>query len=66
MTVRIMMQVREKLQKLDCYFAKLADAMDSWIDAWEQLNPRELPAAEKRSSSQASSKHALPNGNAKA
>ena len=65
MMVYILMQVREKLQKLDGYFLKLADAMESWIDAWEQLNPPETPA-EQRSLPQASSKHVLPNGNAKA
>ena len=59
------MQVREKLQKLDGYFLKLADAMESWIDAWEQLNPPETPA-ERKALPQAASQHVLPNGNAKA
>ena len=65
MMVHILMQVREKLQKLDGYFSKLADAMESWIDAWEQLNPPEM-SAEQTSLPQASPKHVLPNGNAKA
>lgn len=65
MTVHITMQVREKLQKLDGYFLKLADAMESWIDAWEQLNPPETPV-EQNTLPQASSQHVLPNGNAKA
>lgn len=65
MTVHITMQVREKLQKLDGYFLKLADAMESWIDAWEQLNPPETPV-EQKTLPQASPQHVLPNGNAKA
>ena len=65
MTVNVMLQVREKLQKLDGYFLKLADAMESWIDAWQQLNPPETPA-EQQPLPQASAQHVLPNGNAKA
>ena len=62
-------QVREKLQHLhqDGYFLKLADAMESWIDAWEQLNP---PAASFQQPATAEAKaqaamHTLPNGTAK-
>jgi len=32
-------QVKEKLGKIDPYFVKLADAMVTWIDAWDELNP---------------------------
>jgi reversibly glycosylated polypeptide/UDP-arabinopyranose mutase len=31
-------QVRAKLGQLDPYFNKLADAMATWIEAWEELN----------------------------
>ncbi|GFZ08009.1 reversibly glycosylated polypeptide 2 [Actinidia rufa] len=34
--------VKEKLTPLDPYFKKLGDAMVTWIEAWEELNP---PAA---------------------
>ncbi len=56
-------QVREKLQKLDGYFLKLADAMEAWIDAWEQLNPAEAPAALSESKAPPA-QHALANGKA--
>lgn len=39
------LQVREKLGPLDAYFGKLADAMEVWIAAWDQLNP--APVAQK-------------------
>jgi reversibly glycosylated polypeptide/UDP-arabinopyranose mutase len=32
-------QVREKLEIIDPYFQKLADAMVTWIEAWDELNP---------------------------
>lgn len=32
-------QVKEKLAKVDPYFDKLADAMVTWIEAWDELNP---------------------------
>ncbi|PON95744.1 Reversibly glycosylated polypeptide family, partial [Trema orientale] len=32
-------KVKEKLGPLDPYFQKLADAMVTWIEAWEELNP---------------------------
>lgn len=32
-------QVNEKLGKIDPYFVKLADAMVTWIEAWDELNP---------------------------
>ncbi|RZR92333.1 hypothetical protein BHM03_00020641 [Ensete ventricosum] len=34
-------QVKEKLGKVDAYFNKLADAMVTWIEAWDELNPSE-------------------------
>ncbi|KAL6576279.1 putative UDP-arabinopyranose mutase 1 [Orobanche hederae] len=30
--------VKEKLGRIDPYFQKLADAMVTWIDAWEEIN----------------------------
>ncbi len=59
----VVAQVREKLQKLDGYFLKLADAMEAWIDAWEQLNPAQAPAGLSDSKAQPA-EHALPNGKA--
>ncbi|KAL9689160.1 hypothetical protein QQ045_033593 [Rhodiola kirilowii] len=32
-------QVRAKLGKIDDYFIKLADAMITWVEAWDELNP---------------------------
>jgi reversibly glycosylated polypeptide / UDP-arabinopyranose mutase len=32
-------QVKEKLGPIDPYFTKLSDAMVTWIEAWDQLNP---------------------------
>ena len=32
-------QVKAKLEKVDPYFVKLADAMITWIEAWDELNP---------------------------
>jgi reversibly glycosylated polypeptide/UDP-arabinopyranose mutase len=32
-------QVRARLGKVDEYFNKLADAMLTWISAWDELNP---------------------------
>ncbi|KAJ9568173.1 hypothetical protein OSB04_004139 [Centaurea solstitialis] len=32
-------QVKAKLGKIDDYFNKLADAMLTWIEAWDELNP---------------------------
>lgn len=32
-------QVKAKLGKVDGYFNKLADAMVTWIEAWDELNP---------------------------
>lgn len=39
-------QVRAKLGKVDEYFNKLADAMVTWIEAWDELNPSEGKSAE--------------------
>lgn len=38
-------QVKAKLVKLDPYFTKLADAMVTWIEAWDELNPSSSAAA---------------------
>ncbi len=57
----VFLQVREKLQKLDGYFLKLADAMEAWVDAWEQLNPPQAPAADAKA---VPARDALPNGKA--
>uniref|UniRef100_A0A1S3ZE15 Alpha-1,4-glucan-protein synthase [UDP-forming] 2-like n=1 Tax=Nicotiana tabacum TaxID=4097 RepID=A0A1S3ZE15_TOBAC len=51
--VELSKQVKEKLGKVDPYFVKLADAMVTWIEAWDMLNP-----ASKDSSK-------LPNGSSK-
>lgn len=37
--IEISKQVRAKLAKVDDYFVKLADAMLTWIEAWDELNP---------------------------
>ncbi|MBA0590247.1 hypothetical protein Gorai_018961 [Gossypium raimondii] len=37
--VELAKQVKEKLSKVDPYFDKLADAMVTWIKAWDELNP---------------------------
>nr|GMC57069.1 UDP-arabinopyranose mutase 1-like [Ipomoea batatas] len=42
--IELSKQVKEKLGKLDEYFIKLADAMITWIEAWDQLNPVKAPA----------------------
>ena len=52
------------MQKLDGYFLKLADAMEAWIDAWEQLNPAPAPAAVSKSKA-LPAPHASMNGDAK-
>jgi reversibly glycosylated polypeptide / UDP-arabinopyranose mutase len=39
-------QVKEKLGKIDPYFIKLADAMVTWIDAWDELNSSAATTAE--------------------
>ncbi|VAH91952.1 unnamed protein product [Triticum turgidum subsp. durum] len=38
-------QVKEKLGKIDPYFVKLADAMVTWIEAWDELNPSDTVVA---------------------
>ncbi|CAL0321708.1 unnamed protein product [Lupinus luteus] len=38
--INLSKQVKEKLSKLDPYFDKLADAMVTWIEAWDELNPQ--------------------------
>ena len=49
--------VREKLGPIDPYFLKLADAMVTWIEAWDELNsaasaaPAATDAAKKDASS---------------
>lgn len=37
--IELSKQVKEKLGKVDPYFVKLADAMETWIQAWDELNP---------------------------
>jgi len=37
--IALSQQVKEKLGKVDPYFTKLADAMVTWIEAWDSLNP---------------------------
>nr|DAD28221.1 TPA_asm: hypothetical protein HUJ06_029689 [Nelumbo nucifera] len=37
--VELSKQVKAKLGEVDPYFAKLADAMVTWIEAWDDLNP---------------------------
>ncbi|EFH39245.1 hypothetical protein ARALYDRAFT_333145 [Arabidopsis lyrata subsp. lyrata] len=37
--MEISKMTKEKLTKVDPYFEKLADAMVTWIEAWEELNP---------------------------
>ncbi|KVH92666.1 Reversibly glycosylated polypeptide family [Cynara cardunculus var. scolymus] len=37
--IKLSKQVKDKLGKIDPYFVKLADAMVTWIEAWEELNP---------------------------
>lgn len=32
-------QVKAKLGEIDDYFIKLSDAMVTWIEAWDELNP---------------------------
>jgi reversibly glycosylated polypeptide/UDP-arabinopyranose mutase len=37
--IELSKQVKESLGKVDPYFQKLADAMVTWIEAWDELNP---------------------------
>ena len=37
--IELSKQVKAKLSKVDPYFNKLADAMVTWIEAWDELNP---------------------------
>lgn len=37
--IELSRQVKEKLGKIDPYFTKLSDAMVTWIEAWDELNP---------------------------
>ncbi|KAB2073522.1 hypothetical protein E1A91_A07G089600v1 [Gossypium mustelinum] len=37
--IELAKQVKEKLSKVDPYFDKLAEAMVTWIEAWDELNP---------------------------
>jgi reversibly glycosylated polypeptide/UDP-arabinopyranose mutase len=36
--IELSKQVKEKLGNIDPYFVKLADAMVTWIEAWDELN----------------------------
>lgn len=42
--IELSKMVREKLGPIDPYFSKLADAMVTWIDCWDELNSA-APAA---------------------
>ncbi|WOL07757.1 hypothetical protein Cni_G16504 [Canna indica] len=42
--IELSKQVKEKLGKIDPYFNKLADAMVTWIEAWDELNPTKVAA----------------------
>ncbi|KAA8541059.1 hypothetical protein F0562_025022 [Nyssa sinensis] len=44
--IELSKQVRAKLGKVDEYFLKLADAMVTWIEAWDELNPSGGASAE--------------------
>lgn len=37
--IELSKQVKAKLNGVDEYFGKLADAMVTWIEAWDELNP---------------------------
>ncbi|KAL2529282.1 UDP-arabinopyranose mutase 2 [Forsythia ovata] len=37
--IELAKQVKDKLSQVDPYFTKLADAMVTWIEAWDELNP---------------------------
>lgn len=37
--IELAKQLKDKLSKIDPYFTKLADAMVTWIEAWDELNP---------------------------
>ncbi|KAG8366475.1 hypothetical protein BUALT_Bualt17G0083800 [Buddleja alternifolia] len=37
--IELAKQVKTKLSSIDPYFTKLADAMVTWIEAWDELNP---------------------------
>lgn len=37
--IELAKQVKGKLSQVDPYFTKLADAMVTWIEAWDELNP---------------------------
>ncbi|KAF7019532.1 hypothetical protein CFC21_032697 [Triticum aestivum] len=39
--ISLSQQVKEKLGKIDPYFVKLADAMVTWIEAWDMLNSKD-------------------------
>ncbi|XP_076889097.1 UDP-arabinopyranose mutase 1-like [Bidens hawaiensis] len=39
--VELARMVKDKLGKIDPYFVKLGDAMVTWIEAWDELNPKE-------------------------
>uniref|UniRef100_M4E427 UDP-arabinopyranose mutase n=1 Tax=Brassica campestris TaxID=3711 RepID=M4E427_BRACM len=43
--IELSKMVKEKLSSLDPYFDKLADAMVTWIEAWDELNPTAAAAA---------------------
>lgn len=45
--IEISKLVKAKLGKVDDYFNRLADAMVTWIEAWDELNPPSSAAVPK-------------------
>lgn len=57
--IELSKMVREKLGPIDPYFSKLADAMVTWIDCWDELNsaaPAAAADAGKKDAASASAK----------
>lgn len=46
--IELSKQVKAKLGSLDDYFLKLADAMVTWVEAWDELNPSAADSAEAK------------------
>lgn len=47
--IELSKQVKEKLGAVDPYFTKLADAMVTWIEAWDELNSTTSEEASSKS-----------------
>ncbi|KAK6148059.1 hypothetical protein DH2020_018971 [Rehmannia glutinosa] len=56
--IELSKMVKEKLGPIDPYFTKLADAMVTWIDAWEEINSpaQSAPAADAKKDGPSSKK----------